>query len=253
MQQRKGKDDMNQTVLITGSSRGIGAACAARFAAAGYAVMVHYHTGRAAAEALCREIGAEGGRAACFGADIADPLQAAALVEATEKTFGAIDVLVNNAGIALYKMFCDTTPADWNRVFSVNINGMAYVTQAVLPSMVHNKAGKIVNLSSIWGITGGSCEVAYSASKAAVIGFTKALAKELGPSGIFVNCVAPGVVETDMNANLDDEARAALLEETPLEKIASPAEIAETVFYLASPQNSFITGQVISPNGGLVI
>lgn len=244
---------MNQTALITGSSRGIGAACAERFAAAGYRVMIHYHNKQAEAEAICRHIAEEGGCAACFGADVADPTQAYALVQAAESRFGSVDVLVNNAGVALYKMFCDTTPADWNRVFSVNMNGMAYVTQAVLPGMVHKKAGKIVNLSSIWGISGGSCEVAYSASKAAVIGFTKALAKELGPSGIFVNCVAPGVVETDMNINLDEETRAALIEETPLEKIAAPAEIAETIFYLASPQNTFITGQVISPNGGLVI
>lgn len=244
---------MNQTALITGSSRGIGAACAKRFAKAGYNVMVHYNTNRAKSEAICRDILVDGGRAACFGADISDPVQAAALVKATENTFGTVDVLINNAGIALYKMFCDTTPSDWNHIFSVNVNGMVYVTQAVLPGMVHQKAGKIVNLSSMWGITGGSCEVAYSASKAAVIGFTKALAKELGPSGILVNCVAPGVVETEMNAALDEETRKALTDETPLEKIAHPDEIAEAVYFLASPQNTFTTGQVLSPNGGMVI
>ncbi len=244
---------MNKTVLITGSSRGIGAACARRFATSGYQVMVHYHQNEAFAQATCQSILESGGKAAIFGADIADNKQAEALVHKTEELFGGIDVLVNNAGIAMMKMFCDTSPEDWDRIFSVNMTGTANVTRAALPHMVHKKSGHIINISSIWGITGASCEVAYSASKGAIIGFTKALAKELGPSGILVNCVAPGVIETDMNANLDEETKTALIEETPLGIIGRPEDIAETVFYLAGDINHFITGQVISPNGGIVI
>ena len=243
---------MNKTVLITGSSRGIGAACARRFAITGYNVMVHYHQNETAAQSVCESILTNGGTASLFGADIADYKQAEALVHKTEEVFGGVDILVNNAGIAMMKMFCDTTPEDWDRIFSVNVSGAANVTRAVLPYMVHQKNGHIINLSSIWGITGASCEVAYSASKAAIIGFTKALAKELGPSGIFVNCVAPGVVETEMNAALDEETKLALADETPLGIIGQPEDIAETVFYLAN-SNHFITGQVISPNGGIVI
>ncbi len=244
---------MKQTVLITGASRGIGAACAKRFAAVGCAVMIHYHQNETAARAVYQDIVDAGGRAALACADIASPEQAEELVHKTEALLGGVDILVNNAGIALNKMFCDTTAADWDRIFSVNMAGMAHVTRAALPYMVHQKRGYIVNLSSIWGIAGASCEVAYSASKAAVIGFTKALAKELGPSGILVNCVAPGVIDTDMNAGLDDETMAALKEETPLGKIGTTADIAETVLYLASSRNQFMTGQVISPNGGMVI
>lgn len=244
---------MPQTVLITGASRGIGAACACRFAAAGYNVMIHYHQNKTAAQAVLQKIQKSGGHAAIFAADLADAKQAEALVSATEELFGGADAVVNNAGIALFKMFCDTTGEDWNRIFSVNLAGAVNVTRAALPYMIHQKKGRIVNLSSIWGITGASCEVAYSASKAAVIGFTKALAKELGPSGILVNCVAPGVIDTDMNAALDAEAINALKEETPLEKIGRPEDIAETVFFLAGEANQFITGQVISPNGGIVI
>lgn len=244
---------MPQTVLITGASRGIGAACACRFATAGYNVMIHYHQNKTAAQAVLQKIQKSGGHAAIFAADLADAKQAEALVSATEELFGGADAVVNNAGIALFKMFCDTTGEDWNRIFSVNLAGAVNVTRAALPYMIHQKKGRIVNLSSIWGITGASCEVAYSASKAAVIGFTKALAKELGPSGILVNCVAPGVIDTDMNAALDAEAIKALKEETPLEKIGRPEDIAETVFFLAGEANQFITGQVISPNGGIVI
>ncbi len=242
-----------KTVLITGASRGIGAACAKRFAREGYAVMVHYHQNKEAAQKVFDDIIASGGCADMICADIADSSQAETMVHKTEERFGGIDVLINNAGISMSKMFCDTTPGDWERIFAINTFGMAHVTRAALPYMVHEKQGKIVNISSIWGIAGASCEVAYSASKAAVIGYTKALAKELGPSGILVNCVAPGVIDTDMNANLDEETIAALKEETPLGKIGTPEDIAEIVFSLAADSNQFITGQVISPNGGILI
>ncbi len=242
-----------KTVLITGASGGIGAACARRYAQAGYAVMLHYHQQEDRAAKLCHELTEAGHQAAVFGADISDKTQADALVLKTIEAFGSPDVLVNNAGIALYKMFCDTTAEDWNRILSVNLMGMVHVTQAVLPQMVHNKRGHIVNLSSIWGISGASCEVAYSTSKAAIIGLTKSLAKELGPSGILVNCVAPGVIDTEMNASLDEDAKRFLIEETPLEKIGQPADVAETVFFLGNEDNRFTTGQVISPNGGFIM
>ncbi|MBQ9915506.1 MAG: 3-oxoacyl-ACP reductase FabG [Clostridia bacterium] len=242
-----------KTALITGSSRGIGAACAEYYAKNGYAVMIHYHTHQEEAEKLCQSILSSGGNAAVFQADVADENQAKALVFKTKELFGSVDVLVNNAGIALNKMFCDTSLSDWNKLLSVNLLGMVHTISAVLPDMVHRKAGHIVNLSSVWGITGASCEVAYSTTKAAVIGLTKSLAKELGPSGIYVNCVAPGVIDTDMNKNLDEESRQALLEETPLEKIGTPEDVAKAVYYLGNEENRFITGQVLSPNGGFLI
>lgn len=242
-----------KVALITGASGGIGAACARRFIRDGYAVMLQYHTHKAEAEAITKSILDAGGRAASFCADISDPAQAEALVQETLRQFSSLDVLVNNAGIALCKMFCDTTNEDWNKLLSVNLMGAVYTTRAALPTMVHNKSGHIVNLSSIWGMVGASCEVAYSATKAAIIGLTKGLAKELGPSGISVNCVAPGVIDTPMNAGLDNEALAALAEETPLEKIGTPEDVADAVFFLANKNNRFITGQVLSPNGGIVI
>lgn len=242
-----------KTALITGASQGIGSACARRFAEAGYQVMIHYNTHQKEAEDLQNELLNLGANAAIFGADLADEKQAKALVAQTLTQFGDIDVLVNNAGIAMNKMFCDTSIEDWNNILSVNVMGCVHVTQAVLPCMVHKKQGHIVNLSSIWGMVGASCEVAYSTSKAAIIGLTKALAKELGPSGILVNCVAPGVIDTKMNANLDEETLDALKEETPLMKLGTPEDVAEAVIFLASEKNCFITGQVVSPGGGIVM
>lgn len=242
-----------KTALITGASRGIGAACARHFAKNNYAVMVHYNTNEAAAKKVCNDILSFGGNAAICQADLAEKSQAEALIHKTLAQFGQIDALVNNAGIALYKMFCDTTETDWNQILSVNLMSMVHVIQAALPHMIHEKRGHIVNLSSIWGISGASCEVAYSVSKAAVIGLTKSLAKELGPSGILVNCVAPGVIDTDMNAVLDNETRQSLIEETPLERIGTPEDVAEAIYFLASCKNQFITGQVMSPNGGMVM
>ena len=175
------------------------------------------------------------------------------MVDKINSRFGGVDVLVNNAAVAQIKLFSDITSDDWDNIFNVNVKGMFNCTKAVLPYMIHQKHGKIVNISSIWGITGASCEVHYSASKAAVIGLTKALAKELGPSGIQVNCVAPGVVNTDMNAELSKEDIEQIADETPLGVIGNASDIANTVCFLASDKADFITGQVISPNGGLVI
>lgn len=244
---------MSKTVLITGASRGIGAEAAKQFARAGFCVAINYYTHRETAESLQKELESAGADCAAFCADVADRIQVDAMVRQVIARFGQIDVLVNNAGIAQQKLFTELTAEEWRRMFAVNMDGMFHTTQAVLPQMIRRKSGKIINLSSIWGISGASCEVHYSASKSAVIGFTKALAKELGPSKITVNCVAPGVVSTEMNANLDQAALDALCEETPLGVMGSPADIAGLILFLASEQGDFITGQVISPNGGIVI
>ncbi len=242
-----------KTVLITGASRGIGKSAALAFAQAGYAVCVNYLTSENEARTVAEEINLRGGNAFAFRADVSTNGGAEALVRAAEERLGPISVLVNNAGVALDKLFTETSPEDWARVFAVNVNGAYNCTRHVLPRMLSKKSGKILNVSSVWGMVGASCEVAYSASKAALIGFTKALAKELGPSGIQVNCVAPGVIDTDMNHNLTEADRCCLCEQTPLGKIGRPEDIADLLVFLASEKADFITGQVISPNGGFVI
>lgn len=244
---------MNRTVWITGASRGIGRACAELFADDGDRIAVLYHKEREQAAAVVEKCRALGADAEAFGADVADRSQVFDAANRIRARFGKIDVLVNNAGIAQQKLFSDITEQDWRRMMGVNLDGAFYCTQAVLPDLIHQKHGKIVNVSSMWGICGGSCEVHYSASKAAVIGLTKALAKELGPSNIQVNCVAPGVIDTEMNGALTDEIRKELCEETPLGRIGTPREAAQAIFFLASPAADFITGQVLSPNGGIVI
>lgn len=245
---------MKKTVLVTGASRGIGRATAALFGKNQFNVAVNYLHSETKALSLVQQLQENGGSAAAFQADISLAGQAEAMIDKIRQTFGTgVDVLVNNAGIAQTKLFSDISEADWDRMMAVNVKGMFHCIQAVLPDMIHNKKGKIVNLSSVWGIAGGSCEVHYSASKAAVIGLTKALAKELGPSGIQVNCVAPGVIGTDMLAGLSGGDLAALAEDTPLGRLGTPEDIAQAVYFLASPAADFITGQILSPNGGFVI
>ncbi len=241
------------TVLITGASRGIGAACARRFARAGYAVALNYHRSEAAAVALCEELRAGGARVELVQADMGDTEQVERMVDNVLDKFCQLDILVCNAGIARQQLFTDITDRDWRELFNVNVDGTFRCCRAVLPHFIHRKAGRIITLSSMWGITGGSCEVAYSAAKAAIIGLTRALAKEVGPSGITVNCVAPGVIDTDMNGNLTAEDLEVLREETPLERIGRPEDVAESVFFLAGEGGAFLTGQVLSPNGGILI
>ena len=245
--------ERKKTVLITGASRGIGAACARRFAGAGYRVGLNYHRSEEAARALAEELRAAGGEAELFPADVGDTGQVAHMVDNVLDKFCQLDILICNAGIAQQKLFGDLTDEDWRRMFAVNVDGMFYTIRAALPHFIHRKEGRILTLSSMWGQVGGSCEVAYSAAKAAVIGMTKALAKELGPSGITVNCVSPGVIRTEMNANLGPEDLAALAEETPLGTIGEPEDVAEALWYLTSPAAKFVTGQVLAPNGGLII
>lgn len=242
-----------KTVLITGASRGIGRAAAELFAERGCRVLLSYHRSREAAEELERELTARGADVMAYGADVSDREQVERMAAACERRFGGADVLVCNAGIARQGLFTDLTPQEWREMMGVHVDGAFHCCRAVLPGMIRKKEGSIVLVSSIWGLTGASCEVAYSTAKAALIGMTKALAKEVGPSGIRVNCVAPGAVDTAMNAALDGETLASLREETPLGRLGTPQEIAQAIAFLASPEASFITGQVLSPNGGFVI
>ena len=239
--------------LVTGASGGIGQAIARRLAKDGFALCLHYHKNEHAARALANEITAQGGRAVALSADLADEAQAQALVAECEKALGDVDVLVNNAGISKQGLLTDLSAADWQKMFGVHVDGAFYLSRAVLPAMIRKKAGRIIQISSMWGISGGSCEVAYSAAKAALIGFTKSLAKEVGPSGITVNCVAPGVIDTPMNAHLSEDDLAALADETPLCRIGTPAEVANAVAFFAGDQSTFITGQVLAVDGGITV
>ena len=241
------------TVLITGASRGIGRAAALLFGKNGWNVAVNYRANEAAAQSLKEELEAMGVKCLPVQADVADAVQVRRMISMVEYTFGGIDVLVNNAGIAQQKLFTQLTEEDWDRMFDVHVKGTFHCTQAVLPLMIGARKGSIVNVSSMWGQVGGACEVHYSAAKAAVIGMTKALAKELGLSGIRVNCVAPGVIDTEMNGMLDEDTMEALKEQTPLGTIGTPEQVAKAIWFLACEDSSFITGQVLSPNGGFVI
>ena len=237
-------------VLITGGSRGIGAECVKAFSERGDRVVFFYHTASAeTVEKLERETGAVGIRA-----DVGDPDAVRDAVKKASELFGGrIDVLVNNAGIAQIKLFTDLTDADWRRMIATNLDGAFYVSREVSRLMIRAQYGRIVNVGSMWGKCGASCEVHYSAAKAGLRGLTMALAKELGPSHITVNCVEPGVIETEMNASLDEETRAALCDGTPLCRMGTPREVADAILFLSSDKASFITGQTLGVDGGFAI
>ena len=231
-------------VLITGGSRGIGAECVRSFAKAGYEVYFTYNN----SEEMAHQV-AEDTAATALKCDISS----ADAIKAVISKVGNIDILINNAGISQIKMFQDITEDDWDNMFNINVRGMFLVTQGVIENMIHNKWGRIINISSMWGETGASCEVHYSASKAAVIGFTKALAKELGPSGITVNSISPGVIDTDMNSHLTQNELDELCDETPMGRIGEPNDVAKAALYLADEASGFITGADIPINGGIII
>lgn len=240
---------MNKTVIITGASRGIGNACARLFCENGYNVVANYFKSESEALALAEDYKT----VLPLCADVSDEKQVDEMFDAAFKRFGRVDVLINNAGVAMQKLFTDTSKGEWDKLFGVNVGGVFNCSRAAARLMIREHRGKIINISSVWGVTGASCEVAYSASKAAVIGFTKALAKELGPAGICVNCIAPGVIDTDMNKNLDSETINGLIDETPLQKLGTPLDIAQASLFLASEKADFITGQILGVNGGFLI
>lgn len=239
---------MNRGVLITGGSRGIGAACVEAFVAQGDRIFFIYHSNHMAANRVCEKTGA-----IAYAADLSDPDDVRAAVCRAEEALGGIDVLVNNAGIAQISMMQDVTDDDWRRIIDTNLSAAFYVSRAVVPGMVRRGSGAVVHIGSMWGKTGASCEVAYSAAKAGIRGLTQSMAKELGPSGIRVNCVEPGVIDTEMNAALDEETRLALADETPLCRIGTPQEVASVVAFLAGEDASFMTGQIIGVDGGFAI
>lgn len=240
------------TALVTGSSRGIGAACAAALARAGYKVCINCIERIDLAEKLRAQLENEGCRVMCRQADVSDGEAVRAMVRAIEDNFGPVDLLVNNAGIAIPQQFQDILPETWKHIFDVNLGGCYNTIQAVLPHMLHEHSGCIINMSSIWGQHGGSCESAYSSTKHAIIGLSRSLAAELAPSGIRVNCIAPGVIDTDMVQVLGRETLDMLSrEQIPLGRLGRPEEIAHTVLYLAGA--GYTTGQVIAVDGGFII
>ena len=242
-----------RTVIVTGASRGIGRKIAKKFAIEGYKVIINYNKSEKEAFELFESLKDYESRVEVFKADVTNRDEVDNMVQFCLSKFGSIDVLVNNAGIAQTKLFTDITKEDWRNMIDVNLTGIFNCTQSTLKQMINNKRGQIINISSIWGITGASCEVHYSAVKAGVIGFTKALAKELGLSNIQVNCVAPGAVRTDMLLEYSKEEMKEIEEGIPLGRLGEPEEIANLITFLASESADYITGQIISPNGGFVI
>ncbi|WP_246963226.1 elongation factor P 5-aminopentanone reductase [Clostridioides difficile] len=242
-----------KTVLITGGARGIGKAMSKAFAKEGYNVLVNFNKSENEAKELYTRLNEENFSIKLFKADVSNREDVENMVDYCIKEFGGLDVLVNNAGISQDKLFTDITDVDWDNMMNINLKGSFYCSQVALKYMISEKKGNIINISSIWGISGASCEVHYSITKAGIIGMTKALAKEVGPSNIRVNSIAPGVINTDMLSGYNEEDIDILVEETPLMRLGTPEDIANCAIFLASDKSNFITGQVISANGGFVI
>ena len=244
---------MSKLAVVTGAGGGIGSACAQALAMSGYRVILHYNTSAASARAVARSINDADGIAGVLQADITDARSVDIFAETVLGAFGCPDVLVNNAGISEIKMFQDIEEEDWDRMMAANVKGAYLMTRAFAPEMIDRKSGSIINIASMWGEVGASCESHYAASKGALIALTKSLAKELGPSGIRVNSVSPGSIRTHMLDHFSEETLRELAEETPLGRLGTPADVAAMVAFLASDSASFITGQDIGINGGFVI
>ncbi len=243
---------INKTALITGAAGGIGAQAARRLAKDGFALVLNYNKNEHGAAALAAELEADGARVICCRADIASEVQVNTMFQNATDTLGGVSVLVNNAGIALQKLFTDTSAEEFEAIFNANLTGAANCCRAAVPYMVNHKYGKIINISSVWGVCGASCEVAYSASKAGLIGLTKALARELAPSNIQVNCIAPGVIDTSMNSNLTPDEIENLKQAIPMGRFGSPGEVASLISFLAGDDSSYITAQIIGIDGGFI-
>ena len=246
MEENQEKNIVNKVVVVTGGSRGIGAEIVKFLAKLDYKVVLNYNKSESYAQDVKKELN----NVEIFKADVSKKEEANALIELAIKKYGKIDVLINNAGIAQTKLFTEITDEDWKDIIDTNLNSAFYCSREAVKNMIHNKSGLIINISSIWGITGASCEVAYSTSKAAINGFTKALAKELGPSNIRVNAIAPGIINTAMNSYLSEDELKNIKEEIPLEKIGDPVDIAKCVKWLI--EDNYTTGQIISINGGWI-
>ena len=244
---------MKKTAVVTGGSRGIGRQICLELAREGYNVVINYNKSAEKAEEVKNILKEEGYECEMFRADVSKGSDVKALFDFCIEKYSTIDLLVNNAGISSEGLITDMTEEEWDEIVSVNLKSVFLCSKEALKTMISNHSGKIINMSSMWGVTGGSCEVAYSATKAGVIGFTKALAKEVGLSGINVNAIAPGVIMTDMMSEFTEDDIAALKDETPLMKLGSPKDIADAVLFLASDRADFITGQVLGVNGGFVI
>lgn len=242
-----------KTAIVTGGARGIGKSIVENLAKEGYSVVINYNSSEAQALKLKRDLTLKGMSADICKADVSKPDQAEDLIDFAVKRFGQLDVLVNNAGIAETKLFTDITNEDWNKMININLNSVFYCSKAALKYMIPEKSGKIINISSIWGLIGASCEVHYSVAKGGIIAFTKSLAKELAPSNIHVNCVAPGVIDTDMNSCYTEDEMKDITSDIPMMKLGLPQDIADSVLFFASEKSNFITGQVLSPNGGFVV
>lgn len=244
---------MGKIALVTGSSRGIGRAVAVKLAKAGYDLCINYEKRDDKAEETAEMVRSLGRRAVTFKADVSDREAVGRMFAFVRENLGEVDLLVSNAGIAGQVQIQDLTKERWDRFFAVNVNGAFNTVQCAIPHMLHEKKGCIITVSSMWGLRGASCESAYSATKAALIGFTRSLANELAPSGIRVNCVAPGVIDTDMLDELPDQIKDTLADETPLGRLGTPEDIANVVSFLASEGAGFITGQVITSDGGFIV
>ncbi len=241
---------MTRTVLITGGAKGIGAACAEHFACLGCNVVINYLTSETLAKNLQKELSDRGYNVLTVKADVSSKPQVEKMFELADKTFGGVDILINNAGISKIGIFNDFSEEDYDNIFDVNMKSAYLCSKYAVSHMLKKHWGRIINISSMWGLVGASCEVPYSASKAALIGFTKSLAKELAPSGITVNSVAPGFIDTDMNAHISEQDRTDFIESIPISRAGIPMEVAHAAAFFADERSSYITGQVLAVDGG---
>lgn len=242
-----------KTAIISGASRGIGKTTAISLAQEGYRVIINYLNSQQSADEVCEFINSNGGSAIAYKADVSDPSQIVAMVQYVKDTFGSIDLLVANAGIGLNGLLIDSLDNDIRKVIDINLIGVITLCREVGKVMLSQKSGNIITLSSMWGLVGGSCESVYSATKGGIIAFTKAIAKEFSLSGVRVNCVAPGFIDTSMNSNLSQTDKLSIIDDIPLLRAGSPQDVADAIVWLASEKASYVTGQVISVNGGLII